>query len=474
MNYTAEVEARRSLGLRPQTGHVWAAAMAGRRLRRLQPHEGGMTAAALSRKCLLLFVAYSAIHLWVSQTMGWLPESVDDVLYAAALLAGIPVILARRPSSRKLRKVQWFVVAYVLYCALTLVSGLTSGSTSGLLGIRDYLQFSVLPLYLFLLSPPPAEMRKTLRLFLGLFVLIALTAVVGTFVPNTGFQRIYTDAQNPTMMRVIGTVGTPNTLAILMVLASIVLLAMFLHSDTQSRWVLSGALLSLFAFAVIVSLSRSGVLMLPLMLLLEVVLYLCLCSGERFGTRGRMLLRLLRWTAVLLPAAVVAGFVMHYMEVDNLLLERVTTRLFATGSLIAARSDVWTYQLPEDIGERLLGHGVGAVSRTSAFAASSGERAVFDSYWLKVYLEQGLLGLVLFGFILFDIGARCWRLAFVRSTAVFGIAALVSVLFVAVSGVYTTVFDVYPVSVFVWYGFGCVLIVDGRIRVATPLRARLA
>lgn len=414
----------------------------------------------------VLFVLYCTFHMWLSRDLRITPTFADDALYYALLAACLVRVASTRGPLRRLHQVKRYVLLYLVYVLFQVGSALVVARPVALWGLRDSLQYSILPLLVLVIASKEEHGQRAASGYVRLAAVVSVLTIVGVAWPASRLAGVATSDTGPTLMRATATMANPNTVAYFVGLATLVYMPL-MWRDTSWRHIFYPML---FAFSTFLSLSRSAFVMLPVAVGGQWLLY--------FGFDGQLsrllgLLRLQRrWVLavlfVLACGACVAFIVLPSLgRIPNLLVDRYSTsRLGSLDFVWGPRVRHWLRIWAQFGGRWLFGNGIGAVTGRSGLAY---DVVVLDSLWFKLFLEQGVVGVGFVLALLCDLGRRAWRLCRSQVTRPTGLAGLTAILYLAVAGVGASMFDVFPVNVVFWSMMGFVLLEDiTHRRVACP------
>lgn len=403
---------------------------------------------------LAAYALFSLVSVWLTDVFG-APTWIKDGLWALAWLFGLaslPGLVVRRSTARRLAPI---FLLYGAWAAYVIASGL-GNDASGLWSIRDNLQFSSLLLLVVLLRPSARELvGGAILVGVGMAFVVAI-APLGVLIRDTGFIMVYTDPPSPDLSRIGGTVRNPNTLATLGLLVST--LALIALKARPGPW----PLLVLFTavVTVVLSLSRSVTLLLGPILLWHAALL----SRERARSESRgAILALLGFFLLVAAGGLVVGTSLAGAE-QQLNVTRLIDRIFNWDIMVRPRWILWAELLAMPGHHPLFGHGVGNVATRQLM----GEQArVVDSSYLRLWLEQGLLGCALFGALLGALIGRIRAAARRAETRRWGHLAAVWMGVALVSGTFASFWDMYPVNGLWWLLMGAVVWLEAN-RCASP------
>jgi len=405
----------------------------------------------------LFFMLYSATHLWLAQNLKVVPTYTDDVLFYPLMIVCILYLTNSKSSQQRLCRVRGYLGLYVI-CILYLVSSaFLTGSISAIWGLREFIQYSVLTFLTLIILEDEIQAQKAFRWLIRLGVIVACLAFVGMLEPMTGLSEIYTDNRGPDMLRVVSTMGNPNTMAYFLGLIMLCYLPLLWQ---RSTW---GKILPplLFVMAIVLSLSRSALVLFAFASVVEWILYLKF-DGQlrRFFWHSKIQRKWLYAVAGLLLVGACSFIIALPMlrQIPNLLLSRISwSRITDFEVVLEPRLRLWRSLLEGRDASLFFGSGVGSVTGRNELVE---EVRVIDSYWLKILLEQGVTGIILMAGLLLDLVRRSWHLCNDKRTQNIGVVSVVIIGCIGISGLFYTILDVFPLNLFFWVGMGFVLFYD--------------
>lgn len=403
---------------------------------------------------LNFYLVYSFFHLWLARTIPAIPPFTDDLLFVVLLLVSIVDLIRSRNASRRVASAIVFLAVVAFYGSYLFISALFATAPGAIWALRDSLQFAVLPVSALIAFDRLTQSKYQLLIIQRLGVVLSLFAIIGVLAPSTGYASIATSDSGPNLLRAVSTVGNPNTLAYILGLVTICYVQAHL-AHLRLRHLL---MIALFGTALLLTLSRSGLVLLIGSLALQCFMT-ALLNGDwgRFIRRGQIRKQWLVLFAGILIAAILFVLVITPLlgNLPDLILGRLSPdRLFNPSIVLAPRSDIWTTHLQTWEGNVFVGSGVGSLTQR---LGRTGAASVVDSYWLLVFLEQGFVGLSLVTLIIGMLVVMVLQLARNSETRDFGIAAFVCIVYVLIAGSSATIMDVFPVNVVLWLGIGHIL-----------------
>lgn len=362
---------------------------------------------------------------------------------AVMMLIGIGLIPVRRGM---LAAGGWLIVVFVALQIVPLVRA--EASVYGLLRAANWVMF--VP---FAFIDYDARARRiTLAAGIGAGLLLCFGVVLqilGVLPGAWGGLPLSDGAESPLATRYTSFVLNPNDLGLYLLGISVALYVFSRHQhlDLAARVsVLSGV--AMCAAFLLLSASRGAILAAPIVILFLIAI------GDR---------RTLTHFAVVSACALVIVLLIPPLRAS------AWTTIGSLGSVltgddvsIAARIDTWNRWMTSDT-NLLIGSGYGGYAAAAQFAgidiSAARDRAelyralTVDNSWLKLWLEQGLLGIIAFTPILVGAVVRCFRSArshWSPATATIG-ALLVAIGFRAAS---VDFFDINPWNFILWLLIG--------------------
>lgn len=378
--------------------------------------------------------------------------AITDDLFLCLLTLGL---LIRIVMSKAVILSPTLIPAYGTWVSYGICAAVMYGGVGGLWGLRDLLQFSVL---LFIV-PAVVQTKETLKEFVSVLLWggfwVAILGIAGYIVHflagiEIPLLNVYTSPFGPTQYRAVGSVGNPNTLAY--IVGTMVLLLIgtskfpFLTRMKDETDPLRLALyIAVFTLALLVSFSRSGwIAIIPTVLLLALFL-------RRKGALIYM------FTAVALALLASLAFI----------APGVSSRIhsvfrYSTAPSLLRRLDTWTAMMQQACTNLMFGSGLGSYTRSTL--AQRANIGTLDNYYVKTLVEQGVIGLVVLGFLFFSLyrlGWMLYRRLSDRELMNFLIGVMASLTYIILLGIPAQILDVFPVNALFWILAGLLVAMEG-------------
>lgn len=391
---------------------------------------------------LMVIIPYLAIAPALGSFGNW--PSVGRLILAISLIVALlsGVIPVR---SQPMKYGGWLVLAFALYQCVPLVAN----------GVGDY---GLLRLGNWIIFVPLAFVRydeRNARYAFGAVLLTSLVLFVGILLQMTGMlPGVWGGFSNGDLFhpvfapRYTSFLQNPNDLGLFMACAGLFSYLYLIQPGRSLRIRLFVmAVLLLATYSVILSSSRGAILAVPFVLL-----------GLFFLRTRRALLRAVIG-AVVCYAIVSVGFpsVRTTIDRNGALVGQVIS---GSDRNVTSRLAVW-HRASSRRGNVLVGAGYGGYGPEALVASFSiqqrhqiAQGLTVDNGWLKLYLEEGLIGILLFGAILFYLIRNAYlsrALTGWRLPSTLAIAAALAMIFRAFSA---DVFDINPWDAYIWMAFG--------------------
>lgn len=256
--------------------------------------------------------------------------------------------------------------------------------------------------------------------------------VLALFVPFFDFSNVATSDSGPDSLRIGAFIGNPNTLAyILLLFYPISLIPVFDINIKISFWKLFPA--SAYIFLIFLTTSRSAFLLLIALSALMIF---------NFSNRLRLAWVLKLFTLFLF------GFFPVLLFVYNkgiLLVDRFSLMLLTDSARFILWENFRDLYSSFSYQQQLFGSGPSLLGRI--------EGVIFDSYYYKILLELGIIGLACYILIICSISflsTRYYLMLSVRSFSLysFGFIFPSSCLIVLVAGYSSQIIDVFPFNIY--------------------------
>ncbi len=336
----------------------------------------------------------------------------------------------------------WAISSSALILSAILFSFLASGdglSVRFAYAIRDYL-VPFTAIFFGYWTGQYVSFESFRRYIILLIPVLVVSLIVGIVLPESMLAITDYSDNGPPSLRVGLFFTNPNTFAYYICLISIVVLAKEELDISDFACVVILGVLLLFTT------SRSGMMIFLALMLAR--FFSCFFIRPFFASSILTLL-------LLLSSLILEVFSSHF---DNLRLTRYASleRIFMFGE----RLSIWSGHLKDqlNIWKILFGEGASVLSRPDGYNSW----VVFDSVFLKYFLEIGLFGIfsyiIIFCGIWSEIRVQGKRGAhkmffFMRMDRLSYCFLSICTLIIA-SGVVSTIFDVYPVNYMVYYFVG--------------------
>ena len=365
----------------------------------------------------------------------------DDVLYVVMLFAA-GVIALRTGISRS------FLIGFAAL-VLTVILSLVGAQNVTFISLyfigRDYF----VPFSLILITTSFFRssdlVDKFILQFYNIWVpVFFITVLVGLIFPSTNLAHVHTSLDGPDTLRVASFLTNPNTFGyVLCILYSIAIQRYLIGSYKLD------ALYILFLFSLLLlTTSRSTFLLFGLITVLALIL-----------NSNKIKISLIFFVvAIVLLLFQTIIWIQSFGYLGDVILSRFQVdRLFTDNNRFLLWSNIIDeFQCSGCIKEVLTGHGATLISR-----GYQDEWYEPDNYYLKIYLEFGLLGLIIY--IISLIYLLMKSITYSRSQSksynidnpnfIYPVAVLV----VAFSGATATILDVYPFNYLIYIIFGLYL-----------------
>jgi hypothetical protein len=365
----------------------------------------------------------------------------------------------------------WLLLLNLFYCAVAIFNPLAPSLSNGIYAIRFLALYSLIYFVALFLMDIPIQsvpqgaksvgVPQILRLFVGLWLVLAtIVALYGLYQHLVGFSH-YEQAwlqRSPThflggTIRIFSTLGGTDILGTNMAV-SLVLAVAFVFGCRQWRWRLATmASIPLLALTLVYTQTRGSY------------------AGAAAGlvvlaavTRDRRLVGVLLAVLLLISAYVVA-------LPDDYYAQRILSTLRpAEDASFQVRQENIGSNLPE-VFSHPFGVGPGSsgyrgrqlLSTTDVMSLSSAAQRAYtatDSYYFKLALELGPVGLGIFVAILSAVGIAGWR-AYRRARSPFArwmVAGLLSaIVVIAVNSIANDCFEHTPNNLFYWFSAGLIV-----------------
>ena len=374
---------------------------------------------------LHIYVALLMVSLYFIRFYG-MPSYIDDVFYYFLLIILLWNVLVKK---RFLSKGFLFLLAAFGLVVLLSFAFSSSYGIDIYYVFRDYfVLFAIVPIVTSLID------EESVDDFIGEFkmiwwLILLIASVIGFLVPNLNLAITYVSDDGPNSLRLGSLLVNPNTFGyVLCIIYSLIL------DDLVRRFNIIYLIMFISVIVMLVlSGSRSA---LGIMVLITVMQYGLQKKKAVFVLTGIFVVFALYFTyASLVENGLLAG--LDY--VDRFSGEK----MFYDKNREELWGGLWKYHFDKmTVLEKLFGGGASSVSRLSDDMGYN----VLDSYYLKLILEIGVIGLLFYVCLLmwFFFGAIMWvnsnQSIEIRYTLVYPSIIMI----VIVAGTTATILDVYP------------------------------
>lgn len=381
--------------------------------------EQGIQGGLLALVALMPFHAF--LSVWLGTTLGHraLIQSWKEVLLV--ILCGLAIWLVIREPERlgRLRQPAILVAGAFLAIALIVTALLRPGFSTALYGLKIDGEFLV-AFGLATLVAAPAFGRRLVTTALAsaslvvVFGLLQSTVLPPDFLIHFGYGPTtvlpYEHLQaGVSSLRFGSTLGGPNQLGTYLIIP-LSLWAVMVMRDR--RWWLALAFIP-GLWVMIHTYSRGA--------------WIGLLAALAVVSLGLMTRTWRRWTGVGMGAVIVIIALLSPIWLKSPLIQHYALH----GATLFQSGQGSDYQHLDSLRQGLsaiagapLGHGLGTAGPAVFFTGSG---RIFESYYLQVGYETGLLGLVLFGALVILVGRGLWRRRLVSPAALGLVAALIGI-----------------------------------------------
>ena len=391
-----------------------------------------MKVSRIKSPLLMLYLVCLILSLYLIKKIG-ISSIFDDIIFGFLLL--ISLLLGKWRLS--------LILAISMIFIATLISHITSIDKTYVnffYGLRDYF----VPILNILIGAyfGSSVSLYQLKIFFNASIIILLgVLMIGLAFPFTDFAVIGISNDGPDSLRAGLFFTNPNTLAYFVVIALSVII-----SSNSVRWLDVCVIIAAFVL-ILFTTSRSG---------LGIIVVLLFSRFMKTLTT-HVLYSVLVITVVPLVVYLLVLFLAN--NFDSLLLTRYSSleRIF----MLAQRVDIWSsHTLNSDMIKIIFGSGASILSRSDGY----GSWTVFDSLYLKYFLEIGIFGIFMYALFFLYMLKRSQAEKSVRKTPFFyylcspeRFICLHLIALVSIAGVVSTVLDIYPINYIIYLLLGVIL-----------------
>ena len=310
------------------------------------------------------------------------------------LIAWILLFLGRLAKGESMRlhwtpTHKWFFI----FGASILVSILWAWTVKGFSpSLRDFFEIAKLMEYFLIfafvvnLNIKKEDFKKYYILIICIFLISAIFGFIQYFDLFHNFNESFIGYIAPHHLdewighkRIVGTTGNPNEFGMLMVMASSLALIGTLWVRKLNFKTFSFISFCIFSFAVILTLSRSALIV----FLINLLFILFLQYPKRFGLRGKT-----RLIFLVLPTIIILGLIIIQIAPPKFVMRITSALSIETDVSFQSRLNIWKENLSIWKQSPVFGWGPGKDTMTT----------IVDNEWLLLLRRYGIIGVVIFVF----------------------------------------------------------------------------
>jgi len=365
----------------------------------------------------------------------------DDVYYAILLFSSL-VIAVKDGVNRVFLNA---LVVLLLIMAISLLGANNIKASTFFFVGRDYL----VPFSLIFITTSLFKTCRQVDIFIERFYevwvpIFFVTVIIGLIYPSTNLAHVHTSLDGPDTLRVASFLTNPNTFGyVLCVLYSIAIQKYLITNEKKHL-----LYICILFFLLILTTSRSTFLLFILITLLAIYLHGNYINFRLFLFAGLLIVFLVQFISWAQSLGYLGDLIISRFQIDRLVVDN--NRFTLWNNIISE------FECSDCYKEVIFGHGATLISR-----GYQDDWYEPDNYYLKLYLEIGLVGLLVYIAILFYLLIKSIKYAkfeskFNNDSGPHFIYPA-TVLIVAFSGSTATILDVYPFNYLVFIIFGLYL-----------------